>query len=248
MADDIAAFRIAAEQSFGGVGDAGAGDGAECGRRRHAELQHPGVHDGRRPIGVVPMGDAVLTPFRAPGIEHPKSFGVIADDREGMAAGRGAARLDALAVLQRLPMAMDLRRSVDYADIVERAVIVADVRLQPEIGAEPGVARFLGHVIGQRPWRLLRAVRRGRLAAHAVAEQALDGAAQAGALIGAAFPLVVALGHLVEHARADSLRPLGHAVAEPQIVDDMGQRIAGAAAVVALIAYWKGDARIDRGL
>ena len=223
----------------------------------HAQLRDPAVHRVVQPVVVAQHRQAALAPGLAPGVVDDEAVAGVADDGEGVATvgaaglapdqgqvGRVLRARHGVVAQQGFPAGMGEGAGVQRADLVDGHVHVAQrARVDAVVGAERALDRvgppvFAG--VGHRCGHFEPGPEPGT--AGAVAQPALERAAQGGAGVGvdAAIvvvlgPFVVAPGHAVEHVWGDRFDLA--AGAHQQVFDHHRQRIAGAGAGAALVEH-----------
>ena len=181
------------------IGRRGGGRRSEDLGRRKCEPNDPGVHHVAGPVFIGPEGEASVAPARAPRILHPEALIVVSHHREGMSAVVSLTEGDLLPGV--VPSGMDLGGYDDRACLVQRGVVVGNDGSDAVVGADRIASPLFGSLDGEAP-RLAQDKGPRAFARHAVVMPAADRATNARALIVFALPLVVQLGHLVEHAWA----------------------------------------------
>lgn len=137
---------------------------------------------------------------------------------------------------------MNVRRGVDGASLIQGGVHVDDILADAVVSTDRVRARILGAFDGQVA-NFRRVIRPQLLTAHAHVIPTLDRTAATRTFVTLAPPLVMALGHLVQHPRADFHVSL---LALVQKVHDRRQTEAGASTLHPLIEDVRVVGRSDR--
>lgn len=126
---------------------------------------------------------------------------VISDNDKGMAAFGEIGRFD-YALGRVLPSAMNARGHIDYPGFIERSVIVNDFRSKSVISSQPDFSCVFGVFDLQKPVLFALFVWSNVIAAHSIVVKPFERSTDAGALVIFTGPLIMELGHLVNHAWA----------------------------------------------